>query len=224
MDTVSETFEVGRARPGTVKVWDPFVRIVHWTIVAGFFVAYFTEDDALSLHVWAGYAVGVVVVLRILWGFVGPKHARFSDFVFGPRKVLGYLGGLARLRGRRYLGHSPAGGAMALALLAGLLATVATGLELYAIEEGAGPLAMAPTVVDAQASDPRTGEDEDGETGAKPEGEELWEALHEGVANLVLFLVVLHVAGVVLASIVHRENLIWAMVTGNKRAKDEPAG
>jgi cytochrome b len=66
-------------RTAALRIWDPFVRIAHWTVVVGFFVAYFTEDDLLALHVWAGYVVGVLAALRVLWGFVGPRHARFVD-------------------------------------------------------------------------------------------------------------------------------------------------
>ena len=124
-----------------VRVWDIFVRVSHWTVAVGFFIAYFTEDEVLSLHVWAGYAVGVFVVMRILWGFVGPRHARFTDFLYGPHKVFSYLRDLAAFRAERHLGHSPAGGAMAIALWIGLLAIVWSGLELYAVEEGGGPLA-----------------------------------------------------------------------------------
>jgi cytochrome b len=163
----------------------------------GFFVAYFTEDDLLSLHVWAGYVVGVVVALRIAWGLVGPKHARFSDFLYRPAEVAAYLHNLALRRGRRYLGHSPAGGAMVIVLLIGLLATVGSGLVPYALEDQAGPLA--------------------GLIGSA-RGGDLWEEAHEVLANLMLALVGLHVAGVLLASQVHRENLIKAMVTGRKRS------
>jgi cytochrome b len=180
-----------------VPVWDHFVRVAHWTMALGFFVAYFTEDDLLTLHVWAGYVVGLVVALRIAWGLAGPKHARFSDFLYRPAEVVAYLRDLALRHGRRYLGHSPAGGAMVIALLIGLLATVGSGLVLYAIEDQAGPLA-------ALVSSTGRGE--------------LWEEAHEVIANLMLVLVGLHVAGVLLASHVHRENLIKAMVTGRKRA------
>lgn len=197
------------------------MRTGHWVVAAAFFVAYLTEDDLLSLHVWAGYLLGALVVLRVLWGLVGPRHARFADFVYRPRRVLAYLLDLIRLRARRYLGHSPAGGAMAIALWIGLLATVWSGLELYAVEEGAGPLAAASApgapqqiglLASARANDDENGNNED-------EAGELWEEVHEVLADLVMMLVVLHVVGVALASLVHHENLTRAMVTGMKRAE-----
>ena len=90
-----------------VKVWDAFVRVFHWSVAVGFFIAYFTEDDAMLLHVWAGYVVGA---LRVLWGFIGPQHARFSDFIYSPFTGWKYLAALVAFRGKRHLGHSPGGG------------------------------------------------------------------------------------------------------------------
>lgn len=202
-----------------VRVWDIFVRVSHWALAAGFFVAYFTEDNLLLLHVWAGYLVGVLVVLRLLWGVVGPKHARFTDFVCGPRRAAGYLLDLFRFRAPRYLGHSPAGGAMAVVLWIGLLVVVWSGLEFYAIEEGAGPLAAASGANNADAPGAArlvlvSEEPSEGEGGRKG----LWEAVHEAGAEILFVLVLLHIAGVVLASLVHRENLIRSMVNGMKRA------
>lgn len=211
-----------------VRVWDIFVRFSHWSVALGFFIAYFTEDEALALHVWAGYVVGVFVVMRVLWGFVGPRHARFSDFLYGPHKVFAYLRDLVRFRAERHLGHSPAGGAMAIALWIGLAAIVWSGLELYAAEEGAGPLAairaeaVAPPAAGGGllvlASEHEDDEDEhEGGRGGEGRGEGDWEEIHEVLANLVLLLVILHIAGVILASVVHRENLARSMVTGMKR-------
>ncbi len=214
------------AGPAVVPVWDIFIRVFHWSVAIAFFVAYFAEDEALNLHVWAGYTIGVFLILRVFWGLVGPKHARFSDFIYRPFKVWGYLVDLIAFRGNRYLGHSPAGGAMVVALLVALAATVWSGLELYAVEENAGPLASLSRKA-AVAERPGTGlllrvsedeyEEEYGE--ADDEMEEMWEELHELLANLTLALVILHIGGVLLASVVHRENLPRAMLTGYKRTE-----
>lgn len=182
----------------TIKVWDPVVRIGHWTVVIAFFTAYFTEDDFLTLHVWAGYVIGAVVCFRLIWGFIGSRHARFADFVRSPSTTFRYLADLSRNRGRRYLGHNPAGGAMILALLIFLAGTVFSGVMLYGLEEGAGPLA-------AWVSE-------------NAEREELWEEIHEVFANLTLLLVAIHIAGVLFATWIHRENLVKAMITGRKRS------
>ncbi len=210
-----------------VRVWDIAVRLFHWSLAVAFFLAYFTEDDLLTIHVWAGYTVGGLIVLRVIWGFVGPQHARFADFVFGPAKTIGYVAGLLRFRAKRYLGHSPAGGAMVIALLLVLAATVWSGLETYALEENAGPLAAWRTAGEAEPGSARResqvngGEEKEGNGEDRENGQdadEFWEDLHEILADAAMILVLLHIAGVVLASIVHRENLVRAMITGRKRA------
>jgi len=179
----------------SVYVWDRFVRIFHWTLVLGFTIAYLTEDDLLTVHVWAGYAVGVLVVARIVWGFVGTPHARFSDFAYSPRAAFRYVRDLLLFRAERHVGHSPGGGYMVFLLLLFLAATVITGLVVYGGDQQAGPLAGMFTE--------QTGE--------------AMEEVHEVVANITLGLVIAHIAAVLLASFAHRENLIGAMVTGYKR-------
>jgi cytochrome b len=128
MESIAAAGRIGG--PAEVKVWDPFVRIFHWSLVALFLVAFATGDDLERLHVWAGYGVAGLVAARIVWGFIGPRHARFSDFVRGPATVMGYLGDSLLLRGRRYIGHNPAGGVMVLALFALIAAISATGYAL----------------------------------------------------------------------------------------------
>jgi len=178
-----------------VYVWDPFVRVFHWTVVVAFTVAYLSEDDLLTVHVWAGYVVGALVVARIVWGFVGSLHARFSDFVYAPATAFSYVRELLRFRGARYLGHSPGGGYMVIILLIFLGATVATGLVVYGGDQQAGPLAGMFT----------------------KDFSESFEEVHEVIANITLALIFFHVSAVVLASFVHHENLARAMVTGYKR-------
>lgn len=190
--------------PSRVRVWDPFVRLAHWLLVLAFFVAYFTEDELLPAHVWAGYLVGAIVMARIAWGFFGTPHARFTDFLYRPAAVLGYFGNLLRGKAKRYLGHSPAGGAMVIVLLVALAAIVWSGLMVYAYDQHAGPLAsLAANPVANDILEAR---------------EEFWEETHEFCVNATLVLIILHVGGVLLASFVHRENLVSAMLTGRKRA------
>jgi cytochrome b len=215
-----------------VKVWDPIVRIGHWTLVLAFFTAYFTEDDLLTQHVWAGYVVGVVIVLRLIWGFIGSKHARFSSFVRSPAKTLGYLRDLTSHRAKRYIGHNPAGAAMIIALLISLVGTVYSGLMIYAVEDNAGPLAG--WVADSNASSPMpvlitsAHADEDKHNGRGEDEhearEEFWEELHELLSNLTLLLVILHVLGVIYSSYAEKENLVKAMFTGRKRKSLKPDG
>lgn len=189
-----------------VRVWDPFVRVFHWLLAAAVLIDWIT-DEPRWMHVWLGYLAAILVVLRVAWGFIGPEHARFSSFVRGPAEVLGYLGGLVRFSSRRYLGHSPAGGAMAVALLFMVAATVATGFVNLAQDEGAGPLAGVVAKVERPPRVP-----------GQRRPPLLSKQVHEIVANITLLLAVLHVGGVALASVAHRENLVAAMLTGRKRA------
>lgn len=118
------------ATPPLVRVWDPFVRAFHWSLVGLFALAFATADEVERLHLAAGYAIAALVALRVAWGFLGPRHARFGDFVRPPREVLRYLRDAIRLRAPRHLGHNPAGGAMVVALLAMLAGTAATGFMM----------------------------------------------------------------------------------------------
>ncbi len=181
-----------------IKVWDPVVRIFHWTLVAAFSIAYVTEDEFLDLHVYAGYVVMALLAVRLIWGFVGTRHARFSDFVRSPGAALNYLKEMSALRAKRYLGHNPAGGLMIIALLFSLLVTSISGLAAYGVE-GFGPLAVW----------------------FRQYGiwNDKWlEEIHEFFANFTLLLVAGHLAGVFLGSLLHGENLVRAMFTGVKRS------
>lgn len=182
-----------------VKVWDPFVRLFHWALLLAFTIAFLTEFHTLRLHVYAGYAVTGLVALRIIWGIIGAKNARFSDFIYSPKDILTHLRDMARFKHKHYLGHNPAAGAMALLLLALLVATTFTGFLTYGAKEVAGPFASILIDVGWRW------------------GKEL-EEIHHFLAATTFVMAVMHVAGAVLESVVHKENLIFSMITGYKRA------
>lgn len=226
-----------------VRVWDPVVRIGHWVLAGAFLTAYFSGDEFKDIHVIAGYTAATVVAIRIVWGFVGTRHARFSSFVRGPGSVFGYLAGLVSGKSGRHVGHNPAGAAMILALLLGVAGTATSGMALLAAEEGEGPLAGFISAEAAPRGEGRApeagyeGEEESGDdegrehaagTGESEEDgrgegggqEELFEGVHKAFVYFTLGLIGLHVLGVIASSLAHRENLVGAMITGRKRAED----
>lgn len=212
----------------TIKVWDLGVRLFHWMLVAAFVIAYATQDDLEQLHIYAGYTVLGLIIFRVLWGFVGTKYARFSNFVRSPGAVAGYLRSLLTANPKHYVGHNPAGGWMIVALLISLLVVTISGLKLYAVEEGRGPLAgvdlQMSLVATAYAKRGREDDDDHERRGKRHreeqednEGEEMWEELHESAVNFTLLLIALHLAGVAISSLLHKENLVQAMITGRKK-------
>ena len=163
-----------------ILVWDAPVRIFHWLMVLCFAGAYLTaESESLRLvHVTLGYTMAGLVGVRLVWGVVGSRHARFSNFVRGPAAILRYLRSLISGHPERTVGHNPAGAHAIIGLLGLTILLVATGWANYNDIGG--------------------------------------EELHEGVANAMLALVAIHVAGVLASSLLHRENLVGAMLHGRK--------
>jgi cytochrome b len=205
-----------------VKVWDPLVRYGHWALVAAFATAYLSGEEESGgpdlLHVWSGYLVGIIVAVRIVLGVIGTRHARFADFAYSPMSALRYFGDLVRGHARRYIGHSPIGAAMVVALLVCLSITVGTGLVAYG-DMGKGPLANTSGLVATPAFAEQTEGRSEGREGKG--GESIVDELHITLANITLGLIILHILGVGLASVMHRENLVVAMFTGRKRPADE---
>lgn len=172
-----------------VRVWDPLLRIAHWTLVAAVLAAWITAelklDAAKRAHEWVGYAALAVIALRLVWGWIGPRYARFRQFVRSPSATLSYARALIAHTEPRYIGHNPLGGWAVLALLA---LTAAAGLS--------GWLSVTDRFW----------------------GVEWMQEVHEALANTLYAFVGLHLCGVVFTSWRHRENLALAMLTGRKRA------
>jgi cytochrome b len=189
-----------------VLVWDLWVRVTHWLLVltvAGAWATRKLPGDWFQLHTWLGYSTFVLVVTRLAWGFVGTRHARFSQFVRGPGAIWRYVTGLLAGRVVPTAGHNPLGALSVLVLLGLLLGQASTGLfssDADVFEYG--PLAG---YVATETSRAVTG----------------W---HEEIAEIMLVFIGLHVLVVLAHLVVKRENLIRPMFTGRKSADQVPAG
>jgi cytochrome b len=182
----------------SVLVWDLPTRVFHWTLVVFFFSALATGDPDRfrDLHVYFGYVVLGLICFRIFWGLAGSRYARFKDFLYGPRVAMAYLADVMAARAGRHVGHNPAGSVGIYLLLALGLVICVTGIVVLGAEEAQG---MFKSLAD------------------RPLGE-FTKGLHESLAWLMLALVLVHIGGVVIESLVHRENLAKAMFTGHKIA------
>jgi len=167
--------------------------------VLSFALAYWSAKAGHNeLHALLGYFLTALIASRLLWGFYGSRHARFSDFVHSPATVARYLKAIVSGHPRRFLGHNPAGGIMVLALLVALLTISISGLIILAVIDFDGPLLglLGHALNDHQAYAVRE--------------------LHALAVDTVLVMVALHLLGVILASFQHKENLVRAMITGDK--------
>jgi Cytochrome b len=164
-----------------VRVWDPLVRIFHWTVVAGCLLNFFVLEEGKSWHRITGYVILAAVMTRIVRGFVGTKHARFRDFFPTPARLRRQVRGLLSGREERRLGHTSIAGVMMLTLMTLLLATGITTLDVF-------------------------------------RGEKWLEELHEILANSIMVPAFVHAGAAVVESLRHRQNLVWSMVTGWKKA------
>jgi len=169
----------------TVEVWDPVVRLFHWTVVTACTLNLFILEEGKYWHRVTGYAVAAAIAVRVIWGFVGTKHARFGDFLPTPQKVMDQILDILDGNEKHYLGHNPLASIMMLLLMALLAATALTGWM---------------TTLDAFW------------------GEKWLEKLHGIIANGIMVLAFVHAGAAIVESWRHKENLVWSMVTGRKRA------
>lgn len=183
----------------TVLIWDLPVRIIHWSLLLAVVGAWLTrelEGDWFSWHTRFGYAVLVLALTRVLWGFLGTRHARFTQFVKGPKTVVDYLrGGTSST-----VGHNPLGALMILAMLAMLLVQAVTGLFANDQVFETGPLFGYVTI---ETSDRLT-------------------SLHKQLFDWIAAAIAVHVVAALFYLWIRRENLILPMITGRKTAANVP--
>jgi len=181
------------------RVWDPALRAFHWALT-GFVTASWVLGEfgpgIMTWHFYSGYAIGGLLLFRLLWGVIGPETARFASFLRGPGTVVAYVRTLGRREPSRWPGHNPLGGWAVAAMLLLLALQVVTGL--FADPEdfiNQGPLApLVPRDWRLAAS-----------------------GYHKTGASLILGLVVLHVAAILFYRVWKKEDLVTPMITGRRR-------
>jgi cytochrome b len=201
----------GQALPS----WDPLLRLAHWGIAVVVIANYGFTKEGGSVHIALGWAGMALLLLRLIWGFVGPREARFASFPPNPMAALRHLGGLLRGKAPQYPSHNPAGALMAYALWACLAVLMLTGLGM----SGISPFAQADLEAAVAEGDWSVLVEDDGEAeGESPYGDVL-EEVHEVAANLILILALLHVAGVAVESRAMRRNLLAPMLITRRGRK-----
>jgi cytochrome b len=184
----------------SVRVWDLFVRVFHWTLVLSFATAFISgELGVAGIHVLVGYLLCVLWVSRMYWGFKGSEYARFRSFFFSVAETRAYVTGMFKGSPKHYFGHNPAGALMVFTLLGLLALILLSGLLTLASIDYEGPLLFLANRVSDETSYAIKG-------------------IHEFLPIIGLVLVVLHILGVAAGNIQHKENLVRAMLTGKKQA------
>lgn len=188
-----------------IKVWDLPVRVMHWGLafaVLGSWLTQELEGDWFAWHTRFGYAVLVLAVTRLAWGFVGTQHARFADFVRGPRAVITYvLSWRDRSGANAHVGHNPLGAWAIVLMLAMLLAQALTGLFANDQIFQTGPLFG---YVTAATSDFLT-------------------TVHKQLFDALSIVIGIHILAAFVYLLYRKENLIMPMITGNKTVGDAGA-
>lgn len=192
-------------------VWDPIVRVTHWATALAITVNGLITEGGSTLHLWVGYSALALLVLRLLWGVIGPEEARFSSFPPSVAGAVAHVRDLAAGRPGSHRSHNPAGSLMVYALWAMLGLTTATGVflqtEPFPVSSAAASLSSEGDGRSVEHHDHDERDDED-------ETIEFVEETHELAANLLLILAALHVAGVAVESRLSGRNLVRAMIDG----------
>ena len=179
------------------KVWDVPTRLVHWLLAGGVAFSWWSvENKQMDLHYWSGLTLLGLLVFRLYWGFAGPETARFAHFIKGPVAVFGYIPKLFSKDYRAAFGHNPLGALSVVALLLAIIVQV--GLGLFASDTDglyAGPLNRH---IDYDTAEQVT-------------------EFHEDFFNVLLALILLHLAAIAFYLVLKRINLIGPMFSGKRR-------
>jgi cytochrome b len=198
--------------------WDPVVKLTHWTVVAAVLANGLITEAGSAPHLWVGYTLAATLVLRLIWGVIGPAEARFSAFPPSPGRALAHIREIVAGRRTEHASHNPLGALMVYAIWSVLAVIVVTGLLMVsapaAPERPAAPPAAAVATLDRDG-DEREEAGETGETGEEHEEGPLTE-IHEAAVNLLYGLIVLHIAGVVFETRRSGRRIVLAMLPGRR--------
>jgi cytochrome b len=196
------------------RLWDPVVRLTHWGIAVAVLLNAAVNEGGSLLHVSLGWMVMALLLLRLVWGVLGPAEARFSAFPPNPLAALGHLRQLVSGLVRDYPSHNPAGALMAYAFWAMLGLVTVTGLVMTS---GATPMQVAADKASVASGDWSALIRAEGDADDDSPFAEAAEEIHEMAANLLLFLAALHLAGVAVESRALRRSLVAPMLFGSRR-------
>jgi cytochrome b len=181
-----------------VLVWDLPTRFFHWLLVTvtitAFVTGFILPQWWLGAHRTAGYTIVALLIFRFVWAAFGSEYSRLGSFTYSPSETLSHLRGVLLLSPRHYIGHNPAGAAMIFALAAVLCGLVLTGLLIEGGEEKIGPLAGITSYAVGDTA----------------------KMLHEVLVYAIVLMVAGHIGGVIVESVLTRENFVASMFTGYK--------
>ena len=198
------------------RLWDPVVRITHWGIALSVLLNALVNEGGSIVHVSLGWMVMALLVLRMVWGVLGPTEARFSAFPPNPFAALAHVRHLLAGKVPLHRSHNPAGAMVIYAFWATIAVVVATGLVMTG---GATPMQVAADKAAVASGDWSALVAKDAGNEAEEESNlgDAAEEVHEIAANLLLILAALHVAGIGLESRAMRRNLVTPMLFGDRR-------
>jgi len=184
-----------------IEIWDPLLRSFHWLLVATFATAWWSEGYDIRIHLLSGTFLVGLILFRLIWGFIGEYHARFTSFHPSIRNIAQHMSELLHLHARRHPGHTPIGSLMIYLLLSALIILGISGMLLMALQMGLGPFAGWATTAEFAT-------------------ESLIRQIHHWCFDALQILVAIHLVGVFVESLLQRNNLTLAMITGRKNIKE----
>lgn len=202
----------------TTRRWDPLVKITHWGIAAAVIINALIVGEGSIAHIYAGYLLAALLGLRLLWGFIGTRPARFVSFPPSPARAIAHIGDILGGRKEQHRSHNPLGALMVYALWACLAVVIASGVAMAgpppAVSNPADFRALVSSDEEGEGSE--HGEETEEHESEAEEAEEVFEEVHEAAVNLLYLLIFLHIGGVAFETLRSGRRTLTAMLPGGK--------